>query len=77
MNDQSLANTFASFRTEITTVVTELLKANKQGRAEERRDYEALRQIENQQRYEVEQKREEQLKADEIKRVAEHQYDIL
>ena len=29
MNDQSLAKTFASFRTEITTVVTELLEANK------------------------------------------------
>ena len=44
---------------------------------EERRDYEALQKIENQQRNEAEQKREEQRKADEIKRVAEHQYDIL
>ena len=56
MNDQSLAHTIASFRTEMTTVVTEMLEANKQERAEERRDYEEMRRIENQQRNEAKQR---------------------
>ena len=77
MNDQLLANTFASFCSEMTTVITTLLEANKQERADERKDYEEMRKIENQQRDEVEQKREEQRKGDEIKRVAEHRDDIL
>ena len=37
MNDQSLANTFVSFRTEMTNVVTTMMEVNKQERAQERK----------------------------------------
>ena len=76
MNDQSLANAFASFRTEMTSVVTTMMEVNNQERAEERQEYEDRRKVEDQQRTEAEERREAQRKADEVKREEECRDDI-
>ena len=42
----------------MTSVVTTMMEINKQERAQERKDYEEMRKIENQHRNEAEEKRE-------------------
>ena len=62
MNDQSLVNTLSSFRIKMTSVVTSMLEISKQEQQEERKEYAAMRRIENEQREEAEKKREAQRK---------------
>ena len=76
MNDQSLANTFASFRSEMTSVVTTMMEVNNQEWAKERKEYEDRRKVEDQQQTKAEERREVQRKADEVKREQERRDDI-
>ena len=57
-NDASLANTLATFETNLTTVVTTLFELNNKERARERKEYADQRKIDKQQRFEAEAKRE-------------------
>ena len=70
-NDGSLANTLATFETNLTTVVTTMLELNNHERARERKEDNDRRKIEDQQRAEVEERREAQRKADDTKREQE------
>ena len=75
-NDASLANTLATFETNLTTVVTTLFELNNKERARERREYADQRKIDKQQRFEAEAKREEQCKADNIIREQWHRDNV-
>jgi len=76
MNDHSLATTLASFRTEMTSVVTTMMEVNEKERAKERQVYKDRRKVEDQQRTEAEEHREVQQKADDEKRAGDQRDDI-